>query len=108
MNSLEFRCKDESPVRFEDEKVIVDYDEAGSIIAVEILGYSYISGRLPAESDLVWLKDQVLSLGCDEELDVLTLQTAYETNAGQKSVRAIFGFDTGGRLLSLTIPESDD
>ena len=105
MKSLEFRCEDESPVRFDNEKVIVDYDEVGSIITVEILGYSYISGRSPAESDLVWLKRKVLSLSCDEELDVLTLQTAYETNVGQRSVQATVGFDIDGRLLSLTIQE---
>src|SRR5687768_12169601 len=108
MKSLEFRCEDGSPVRFENENVIVDYDETGSIIAVEILGYSYISGKPPTESDLVWLKGKVLSLSCDEELDVLTLQAANETNAGQKSVQAIFGFDAESRLLSLTIPASND
>lgn len=104
MKVLEFKKNGELYSNLKIESVIVDYDDSGEIISIEILGYSHISGKPPSQRDMEWLAIQVKSLGCDDELDVVTIQTAFESNAGQKSVLAKFGFDEHQNLVSLVLP----
>ncbi len=103
MEAINFYFAGHEVTRFVTDSLIVDYDDEESIIGIEIIGYSYISGRPLAEADFVWLKNQVISLGCDSESDVLSLHVRFGNNAGQKKLMAIFGFDVDGRLLSLSI-----
>jgi uncharacterized protein YuzE len=103
MAAINFHRTGHVATHFITDSLIVDYDDDESIIGIEIVGYSYISGRPLAETDFAWLKHQVISLGCDAESDVLSLQIGFGNNAGQKKLMASFGFDVDGRLLSLII-----
>jgi uncharacterized protein YuzE len=103
MEAINFHLAGHKATRFVTDSLVVDYDDDQSIVGIEIVGYSCISGRPLAEADFAWLKHQVISLGCDSESDVLSLNIRFGNNVGQKKLMASFGFDVDGRLLSLSI-----
>jgi hypothetical protein len=79
-----FRHDGQKAVRFIRDFLIVDYDDEGIIIGAEVVGCSYLSGRPPIEGDMIWLKSQVIALGCDIESDTLSIQIGFGNNFGQK------------------------
>lgn len=103
MDKREFQRVGAIASRFAKEPVVVDCEDE-NILGIEIIGYSSISGRLPESADFQWLSQEVVSVGCDREEDVLTVEVAHGINTGQKSVDAVFGFDDDGRLVSLALP----
>lgn len=96
------RCAE--PVRTVEGSVIVDCDDAG-IIGIEIIGYSHLSGTSPCADDILAGAENLVSLGCDAESDVVTIQVRFGENKSQKSVLAVMGFDDKSRLVYVSIPD---
>ncbi|WAH64601.1 DUF2283 domain-containing protein [Xanthomonas hortorum] len=85
------------------ESVILDFDEEGNIINLEIFGYSHIAGRPPNNSEMEWLASQAVNAIFSPEDDVMSITAGFGENCIQKTSIAKFGFDGSGNLVEVSV-----
>ncbi|CAE1132487.1 DUF2283 domain-containing protein [Xanthomonas euroxanthea] len=85
------------------ESVILDLNEGGEIIGIEIFGYSHIAGRPPNNCEMEWLVSKSIDVIFSPEDDVMSITTKFGENCMQRTSVAKFGFDERGDLVAISI-----